>query len=103
TAEHRPPEQRPVCAGPRAGGHHSAAFFANALNVDVDFCHGHIHRALNFELDGLLQIVRDLGDPDPVLHDHVDVDREPVLELDDVDALVGVLPAHNLRDSVAPA
>src|SRR5436309_5303789 len=74
----------------------SGTLFANALNVDVDLDDGHVDGSLDLELDGLLQVVRHLRDPDAVLHDHVHVDGQAVLELEDVDALVHVLAAQQL-------
>src|SRR6185312_6473088 len=49
------------------------ALFPDALDVDVDLCDGNVDRPLDGELDRLLEVVRDLGDPDPVLDHDVHV------------------------------
>src|SRR4029077_17177680 len=76
----------------------SFALFANALNVDVHLDHGDVDGPLDLELHGLLEVVGDLRDTDPVLDDDVYVDGQPVLELNPVDALVDVSSAETLGE-----
>src|SRR5215471_9630748 len=53
------------------------------LHEDVHLGHSHSRRSLHLEPDRALQVVRDLGDPDTVLHHHVEVDGELAVELVD--------------------
>src|SRR5438046_1040890 len=103
TAEQRPLEQRAVDPHRLRGGQGSGALFANALNVDVDLDDGHVDRPLDLELHGLLEVVRDLRDADAVLDDDVHVDDQALVGLLDVDALVHVLAAQQLREPIAQA
>src|SRR6266851_2955136 len=102
-AEQRALEELTVHSSRLCRGHHSAALLADALHVDVDLDDGHVDGALDLELHRVLEFVRDLRDPYPVLDDDVDVDHQAFLGLDDVDALVHVLAAQQFGEPVAQA
>src|SRR6266851_1818928 len=102
-AQQRALEELTVHSSRLCRGHHSAALLADALHVDVDLDDGHVDGALDLELHRVLEVVRDLRDPYPVLDDDVDVDHQAFLGLDDVDALVHVLAAQQFGEPVAQA
>src|SRR5437879_3364813 len=94
------PHELRGCAASSRGPLHSAPLFLDALDVHVDLHNRDVHRPLDLELDRLLKVVGDLGDAHPVLHDHVQVDGEPTLDLEHVGAAIHALPAQQLRHAV---
>src|ERR1700737_3113798 len=76
--------------GARASEDLSAAATAdvNALHIHVDLNHRQTERALDGIPDRIRKVVRDFGDPGPVLDDDVQRDRDPVLAHLDIDAAV---------------
>src|SRR5437588_3299927 len=62
---------------PERAGSARAAIFLHPLHEHVHAHHRHSGGALDLELHCRLQVVRHLGDPHPVVDDHVDDDLEP--------------------------
>src|SRR6266581_4399416 len=78
-------------------------FFPDALDVDVDLHDRHLDGSFDGKLHSLLEVVRDLSDSDAVLDDHIHVDRQPAIDLGDLDASIDALAVQQLREPVPHA
>jgi len=70
------------------------------LNVHVHGGDLDVGRVLHDVRHPIAQVVRDLGDVGAELDDDVEVDRDPIVSRDDLDALAQLLGRKDLGDAV---